>query len=148
MLSVELIRKICLSFPKTTEQLQWGDHLLFKIAGKMFAVASLEPSKTVLSFKVTPENFTELIERPGIVPAPYLGRASWIALESLHAMDLPEAELLLRNSYDLVLAKQPRRIRESIAEPEHIKSSRGKAKNAQYKVPRKNKPQKSHGKKK
>ena len=148
MLSFELIRKICLSFPKTTEQLQWGDHLLFKIAGKMFAVASLEPSKAVLSFKVTPENFAELTERPDIIPAPYLARASWIALESHHAMDHAEAELLLRNSYDLVLAKQPRRIRESIAKGGNIKSSRLKLKRARSNVPPKKKSKKSHGKKK
>jgi predicted DNA-binding protein (MmcQ/YjbR family) len=134
MLSIELIRKICLSFPKTTEQLQWGDDLLFKIAGKMFAVASLEPSKAVLSFKVTPENFAEFTERPGIIPAPYLARASWVALESHQAMDHAEAQLLLRNSYDLVLAKLPRRIRESIAKGGHTKPGRLKSKSARSKV--------------
>lgn len=113
MLSVEAVRKICLSFPKTTEQIQWGDHLLFKIGGKMFAVAALEPATAVLSFKVTAENFAELTERPNIIPAPYLARASWIALESREALELTEAANLLRCSYELVLAKLPKRVRES-----------------------------------
>jgi predicted DNA-binding protein (MmcQ/YjbR family) len=148
MLNVESIRKICLSFPKATEQLQWGDHLLLKIAGKMFAVASLEPSKAVLSFKVTPETFAELTERPNIVPAPYLARASWVALESYEALDLAEAKALLRTSYELVLARQPRRIRESIATAGPLKSSHPKSKGPRSKVSRKSKPKKSQGKKK
>jgi predicted DNA-binding protein (MmcQ/YjbR family) len=148
MLNVESIRKICLSFPKATEQLQWGDHLLLKIAGKMFAVASLEPSKAVLSFKVTPEAFVELTERPNIIPAPYLARASWVALESHDALDLAEARTLLRTSYDLVLARQPRRIQESIATAGPLKSSRQKSKSTRGKVSRKSKPKKPRGKKK
>jgi predicted DNA-binding protein (MmcQ/YjbR family) len=148
MLNVESIRKICLSFPKATEQLQWGDHLLLKIAGKMFAVASLEPSKAVLSFKVTPETFAELTERPNIVPAPYLARASWVALESYEALDLAEAKALLRTSYELVLARQSRRIRESIATAGPLKSSHPKSKGTRSKVSRKSKPKKSQGKKK
>jgi predicted DNA-binding protein (MmcQ/YjbR family) len=146
MLNLESIRKICLSFPKVTEQLQWGDHLLFKIAGKMFAVASLEPSKAVLSFKVTPETFAELTERPSIIPAPYLARASWVALESFDALELAEAKALLRNSYDLVLARQPRRIRQSIAG--HFKRSEPTSKSARNKVSRKTKTKKARGKEK
>jgi predicted DNA-binding protein (MmcQ/YjbR family) len=120
MLSVEAIRKICLSFPKSTEQIQWGDHLLFKIGGKMFAIASLEPSAAVLSFKVTAANFAELTERPNIIPAPYLARASWIALESREALDLTEAENLLRHSYELIVAKLPRRVRESVTHKKEL----------------------------
>jgi predicted DNA-binding protein (MmcQ/YjbR family) len=148
MLNVESIRKICLSFPKATEQLQWGDHLLFKIAGKMFAVASLEPSKAVLSFKVTPETFAELTERPNVIPAPYLARASWIALESHDALDLAEAKALLRTSYDLVLVRQPRRIQESIATAGPLKSIHPKSKSARGKLSRKSKPKKPLGKRK
>src|ERR1700732_1732717 len=80
-MDVEGLRKICLSFPGATEQIQWGDDLLFKVGGKMFAVARLEPAKIWISLKASPENFAELTERPGVLPAPYLARAKWIALE-------------------------------------------------------------------
>ena len=114
-MDVEQLRKICLAFPGATEQIQWGDDLLFKVRGKMFAITPLIPASVCLSFKVTPENFAELTERPGIIPAPYLARAKWIALESRDALTPSELAPLLRASYDLVVAKLPRKARESLA---------------------------------
>jgi predicted DNA-binding protein (MmcQ/YjbR family) len=114
-MNIDQLRALCLSFPGAMEQIQWGDDLLFKVVGKMFAVTPLVPAKIWISLKANPENFAELIERPGILPAPYLARAKWISLESPDA--LPDAEIaqLLRESYELVLAKLPRKMRESIA---------------------------------
>ncbi|HXJ13440.1 MAG TPA: MmcQ/YjbR family DNA-binding protein [Candidatus Limnocylindrales bacterium] len=111
---IDQLRKLCLSFPGVTEQIQWGDDLLFKVGGKMFAVTRLEPAKVWISLKANPESFAELTERPGVIPAPYLARAKWISLESPDT--LPEAEIaeLLRESYELVLAKLPRKVRESV----------------------------------
>ncbi len=34
------------SLPHATEQVQWEDNLVFKVGGKMFAVAALEPDAT------------------------------------------------------------------------------------------------------
>ena len=62
-MDIETVRTYCLSFPHATEKLQWGNDLVFKIAGKMFAVLVLEgASKYCLSFKCTEEKFAELIE--------------------------------------------------------------------------------------
>lgn len=113
-MNIEQLRKICLAFPAVTEQIQWGDNLLFKVAGKMFAITTLEPARVWLSLKATPENFAELTERPGIIPAPYLARAKWIALESSEALSPAELAPLLRTSYDLVVAKLPRKTRDSL----------------------------------
>src|SRR5262249_4603662 len=116
-MDAEWLRKLCLSFPGVTEQIQWGNDLLFKVGGKMFAITPLEPAPVCLSFKVSPENFAELTERPNIIPAPYLARAQWIALQSREAMPAAELAQLLRESYDLVSAKLPRKMRESLASP-------------------------------
>ena len=113
-MDIDSLRRMCLSFPGTTEQVQWGSDLLFKAGGKMFAVTNLEPGPVWLSFKVTPENFVELTERPGIIPAPYLARTSWIAIESPTILPTPELASLLRTSYELVVAKLPRKVRESL----------------------------------
>ena len=115
-MNIEQLRKLCLAFPAVTEQIQWGDALLFKVDGKMFAVASLEPASVWLSLKVTPENFAELTERPGIIPAPYLARAKWIALESRDALAVAELAPLLRASYDLVVARLPRKTRDALVQ--------------------------------
>lgn len=114
-MDVEWLRKVCLSLPHTTEQIQWGNDLLFKVHGKMFAVTPLEPAAVCLSFKCSDETFALLTERPDIIPAPYLARAKWVALEKRDAIAREELAELLRSSYQLVLAKLPKKLRESPA---------------------------------
>jgi predicted DNA-binding protein (MmcQ/YjbR family) len=116
-MNVEELRKICLGFVGTTEQIQWGNDLLFKVGGKMFAVTALDPAPVWLSFKASPELFVELTERPGIIPAPYLARAKWVALENRDAVTQRELGELLRMSYDLVVEKLPRKVKESLSKP-------------------------------
>jgi predicted DNA-binding protein (MmcQ/YjbR family) len=124
-MNVDWLRELCLSFPGVTEQIQWGNDLLFKVGGKMFAAAPLEPAPVCLSFKASPENFAELTERPHIIPAPYLARAQWVALETRDAVPREELAGLLRESYDLVAARLPKKIRESLSgsQPLQPKSS-------------------------
>jgi predicted DNA-binding protein (MmcQ/YjbR family) len=38
-MNLERLREHCLGFPGATEQVQWGADLVFKVGGKMFAVA-------------------------------------------------------------------------------------------------------------
>src|SRR5260221_3394137 len=114
-MDVEWLRKVCLSFPGATEQIQWGYDLLFKVGGKMFAVTPLEPAPVCLSFKASPENFADLTERPNIIPAPYLARAQWVALQTKDALPPEELSRLLRESYDMVLARLPRKIRDAVS---------------------------------
>src|SRR5262249_48637390 len=123
MNSVESIRKLCLSFPHVTEQVQWGYDLVFKIGGKMFAITPLEPVRVFLTFKATDESFAALTERQGIVPAPYLARAKWVGLESHDALSPQELASLLRISYDLVLAKLPRKTQQRLASAKPTRKS-------------------------
>ena len=109
-MDIESTRAFCLSFPHVTEEVLWGNDLVFKIGGKMFSVIGLDPaSDHCMSFKCTPEKFAELRERNGIVPAPYVARYHWVALESFDALPEKELKALLRNSYDLVIEKLPKK---------------------------------------
>ena len=106
------LRAHCLSFPHATENVQWGNDLVFKIAGKMFAVMALEgPVKYIMSFKCTEERFNELIEQEGIDPAPYMARNKWVAIERFEVLSDKELKSLLRTSYDMVLEKLPKKVR-------------------------------------
>lgn len=113
-MDVEWVRKLCLSFPHATEKVSWGHDLTFRVAEKIFAVTVLEPAPVWLSFKCSPETFAELTERPGIIPAPYLARAKWVALETKDAVGVEELTQRLRDSYDLVFAKLPKNMREAL----------------------------------
>lgn len=102
-MNVDAIREFCLSFPGTTEKLQWDDALCFKVSGKMFAVLGLD--KVRFTFKCSPERFTELVEREDIDPSPYLGRYKWVILHRLDAVPWAELKDLIRESHGMVAAK-------------------------------------------
>lgn len=115
-MNIDWIRKLCLSLPHTTETVQWGNDLVFKVSGKMFAVAPLEGETHLVSFKCTPETFAELTEKPGIIPAPYLARAHWVTLQSESALPAREVQSLIREAYALVFAKLPKKVQASLKE--------------------------------
>ena len=108
-MNAEWVRGVCRKLPHTTEEVLWGADLVFKIGGKMYAVAALEPGHAWVSFKCTPERFGELTECPGIVPAPYLARHYWVALEAEDALPAAEIKRLLGESYELVFRKLPKK---------------------------------------
>jgi len=114
-MNVDWVRSYCMALPHATESVQWGNDLVLKIGGKMFAVVPLEPAKVWLSLKCSPEEFAELVERPGIIPAAYLARHHWISLETEDAITTAELKRLLRRSYDLVLEKLPKKARAALA---------------------------------
>jgi predicted DNA-binding protein (MmcQ/YjbR family) len=106
-MKVDAIREFCMSFSGAAENLQWGDDLCFKIGGKIFTIVGLDNPR--LCFKCTPETFAELIEREDIRPAPYVGRYKWVMLDRLDAVRWDELRELIRQSYEMVAAKAPKK---------------------------------------
>src|SRR5882762_9341267 len=137
LMNVDWLRELCLSFPGAVEQIQWGSDLLFKVGGKMFAATPLEPAPVCLSFKASPEHFAELTERPNVIPAPYLARAQWVTLQTWDALPAHELARLLRDSYDMVFAKLPKKIRDAVS------SAKPLARKARDKKPAKKKRRRS-----
>ena len=118
-MNIEWVRAYCMALPHTTEEVLWGDDLVFKIGGKMYAVVVLGESthKVAMSFKCTPEVFAELVEQPGIIPAPYSARSHWVALEREDALPRTEIKRLISRSYELVVAKMPKNRQVELAKP-------------------------------
>ena len=108
-MNVELIREYCMSFPETTENIQWGDDLCFKVRGKIFVVVGLSKVPQQICFKVDPERFAELVEHEDIIPAPYLARYKWVLLQRLDVLRRMELKELIRQSYEMVAAKAPKK---------------------------------------
>lgn len=106
----EKIREHCLSLPGTTETVQWGDHLLFKVGGKMFAIIGLDGH--TCSLKCTPEKYAELVEMEDIVPSSHnMWKYQWITTETLTPVPDSEFRALLTVSYNLVRAGLPKSAR-------------------------------------
>jgi predicted DNA-binding protein (MmcQ/YjbR family) len=62
-----------------------------------------------LGLNFTPEEFFELNERDGIIPAPYMARNKWVKLEALDALGDRELKSLIKNSYEMVFSKLPKK---------------------------------------
>ena len=106
-MNIEELRELCLSFPHATEDVKWGKDLCFSVGGKMFCATGMEKAEGQVSFKCTPEKFAELTEREGVIPAPYVARYHWVAVEDPKAVDDEELEDLISRSYLLVFENLP-----------------------------------------
>ena len=73
----------------------------------MFCASGMEKAEGQVSFKCTPEKFAELTEREGVIPAPYVARYHWVAVEDPKAVDDEELEDLISRSYLLVFENLP-----------------------------------------
>lgn len=113
-MTVDLIREIATKLPHVTEDVKWGNDLCFCIAEKMFCVTNME-GPVNLSFKVTDEEFEELTERPGIIPAPYMARNKWIMVEPSAKLSKKELTGFITQSYQLVKAKLPKKLQAKLS---------------------------------
>ena len=112
---LDRLKAFALALPQTTVVRQWGECLVFKVAGKMFLLVPLDGGVIDgFSMKCTPEEFDDLTETDGIVQAPYAAKRLWVRVEDPAV--LPEARLfaLIRRSYDLVAAKLPKKVRAAL----------------------------------
>lgn len=127
-MDAENIRTYLLTLPHVVETRQWGNNLVFwvgdkAIGGKMFALINLDDpggtrlAKAAISFATAPERFHELLEIEGVIPAPYLARAHWIALEQFNVLRKSELEDLLRTAGTLIYDKLPKRTKNVLALP-------------------------------
>ncbi|HVF90604.1 MAG TPA: MmcQ/YjbR family DNA-binding protein [Blastocatellia bacterium] len=114
-MDIEKIKDYCLSLPHATTDIQWENDLLFRVGGKIFAGVGLDgASSGHLSFKCSPEEFSELIEREGIVPAPYTARYHWVMIERFDGLRSGEVRRLIRDSYEMVFAKLPNKVKATL----------------------------------
>jgi hypothetical protein len=72
----------------------------------------------VLSFHCGAERFHELLEVDGIIPAPHLARAHWVAMERWNALRPREVEEELKEAHRLISEKLPKRTKTLLAMPE------------------------------
>jgi len=74
----------------------------------MVCVAGLQ-TPTSVSFKVRDDEFEEMSSRPGLTPAPYVARYKWVLVTDLNKLSKKEWEHYVRQSYQLVRDKLPKK---------------------------------------
>lgn len=112
---LDRLKTFALALPQTTVIKQWGECLVFKVAGKMFLLIPLDGGViNGLSLKCTPTEFNQLMEIDGIIQAPYAAKRHWVRVEDAAALPEPELRRLIRRSYDLVVAKLPKKVQAAL----------------------------------
>ena len=106
-------RDYCLSKPGTEETTPFDeDTLVFKVMGKMFALAGMEKFEFV-NLKCDPEYALELrAEHDGIRPGYHMSKKHWNSVYIEVGEKLICA--LTDHSYDLVVSKLPKKDREAL----------------------------------
>ncbi len=107
-MTVDELRHCCLAMPGATEEYPFGPTAsVFKVGGKIFAIASLAAEPLSVSLKCEPE-IGELLRagHDSIVPGYHLNKRHWITVTL--GRDAPDQLVreLVEDSYDLV---RPRR---------------------------------------
>jgi predicted DNA-binding protein (MmcQ/YjbR family) len=103
----------CRSLPGTTEDVKWGDDLVFSVGGKMYAAFDLD-DEDEFGFKCDDIDFERLTKRDGIIPAPYAARFGWVKVKRRGALPESEARRLLAKAHGLVASRLPKKTRAAL----------------------------------
>jgi len=98
----------CASLPATTHVVQWGGADVWKVGGKVFAIAGQGGvGQVFVTFKCSDIAYDVLTEQPGCRPAPYLASRGmkWIQRQTSQSMDDAALKDYLRESHRLVALK-------------------------------------------
>jgi predicted DNA-binding protein (MmcQ/YjbR family) len=129
------VEKFLKSLRHTTMVVQWGDHHVYKIGGKVFAVVGgsgeAEPG---LTFKAGETSFDILTRQNGIIQAPYMARNQWVKLERLTALKDSELKGYLERSYNLIASGLTKKMRVSLGFEDAPKPKAKKAKTKKKKA--------------
>jgi|SRR2546421_3885955 len=113
-MNIDFLQDFCGKWPGVTTDVKWGNDLVFSVAEKMFCVISLEPPPKI-AFKVKDEEFEELSVREGFQPAPYMARAKWVLVTEGIRLHKKEWEQYIKQSYELVKSKLPKKLQASLS---------------------------------
>ncbi|MEP0945110.1 MAG: MmcQ/YjbR family DNA-binding protein [Rhizobiaceae bacterium] len=100
----------CGNLPATEKVIQWGGAHVWKVGGKIFAIASRwgkspESGRIKIGFKASDMAFMMLTEQPNIEPSPYLGRYKWVQLQTETALEDIDIKAYIEMAHKLVTAK-------------------------------------------
>jgi len=115
-MDLESFREYCLSKPEATEDMPFGENVLvFRVGGKMFALAALDEIPATANLKCDPDLALELRDRyEQVRPGYHMNKKHWNTVEI--DSGIPDAELrkMIDHSYELVVRSLPKTRREKL----------------------------------
>jgi predicted DNA-binding protein (MmcQ/YjbR family) len=114
---IEEIRDYCLSKPGVTEGFPFNDTaLVFKVAGKMFALLDLSEDSRGISLKCDPELAIELREQyPDVTPAYHFNKKHWNGVYLKGNISDTQLKEWIDHSYSIVVDSLPKSTRKTVS---------------------------------
>ncbi len=114
-MDLETYRLFCLSFKGVTEGTPFGDSaLVFKVEGKMFALAELNAFESI-NIKCDPEKAIELREHyPAVTPGYHMNKKHWNTVQMDGAILDDLVKTWTTDSYNLVVKSLSKAMREKL----------------------------------
>lgn len=109
-MDIESFREYCLKKPCATEGTPFGeDVLVFKVGGKMFALAALDEIPATVNLKCDPDIALELRDRyEQVRPGYHMNKKHWNTVEIDSAIPEGEVRTMIDHSYELVIKTLPK----------------------------------------
>lgn len=112
---IEEIRDYCLKKKAVTESFPFDETtLVFKVMGKMFALAALEKA-SFINLKCEPEKAIELREKySAVLPGYHMNKRLWNTIQVDGSIPDKLIKEWIDDSYRLVIEKLPKKYREEL----------------------------------
>jgi predicted DNA-binding protein (MmcQ/YjbR family) len=117
-------REFCLSKTAATESTPFGDDVLvFKVAGKIFALAAVDEFPTTVNLKCDPDLALELRDRyEQVRPGYHMNKKHWNTVEIDSGIPDTELRKMIDHSYELVVQSLPKVVREKLQRSRRMKN--------------------------
>jgi predicted DNA-binding protein (MmcQ/YjbR family) len=108
-MNIEEFRDFCIVKPAVTEGFPFdANTLVFKVAGKMFALTDLRPPFKI-NLKCDPERTLQLREEyPCVLPGYHMNKQHWNTIEVNGILTDDFLKELIDHSYDLIVESLPK----------------------------------------
>ena len=115
-MNIETIRAYCLAKKAVEDGFPFGENtLVFKVAGKMFLLASLSASPLQFNAKCDPDRAIELREQyDAIIPGYHMNKQHWNTVIIDGSLPSSLLRKLIDDSYDIIVQSLPKKTREGL----------------------------------
>jgi predicted DNA-binding protein (MmcQ/YjbR family) len=110
MMDLAEFREYCLTKARASEETPFGpDVLVFKVGGKMFALAALGELPAKVNLKCNPDLALDLRDRyEQVTPGYHMNKKHWNTVEIEGGIPNIELQKMIDHSYELVVARLPK----------------------------------------
>ena len=116
-MTLDEYNKFCKSLAHSTHVVQWGGAHVWKIGGKVYAIAGWnDGDELAVTFKCSDMAFEVMQAAKGVRPAPYLASRGmkWLQRTSEAAISDKDLKNYLRESYKLAAAGLTRKLQKEL----------------------------------